>query len=146
MSISITKTLLKNIEDCAQKASQGPWKKPANCLLTSPQGNRTVAMNLHENGPADLEYIRTVSPDVGLALIEEIRRLRKENALLIKQVSWLAKNCQGEQNCPYLALGWGDGRSGWCCGLDTAEDGFECDEDPVECWLKASSEAVEGQS
>lgn len=145
MSVKITKALLRDIDTSSRKASRGPWIIPATGLITSPEGNRTVAMNLTETGQADLDYICTVSPDVGLALVEEIRRLRKENLLLIKQLRWLAKWGQGEQNCPYLALGWRDGRSEWCYCNDSPESGFECDEDPVECWLKAACEAVSGE-
>ena len=68
-----------------------------------------------------------------------------ENARLMKMVDWLAK-ALAEDGCPYLAL-WSDFgsemRPDWCICIDTADDGFDCNGDPKECWKKeAASRAV----
>ena len=71
-----------------------------------------------------------------------------ENERLTKERDWLAK-ALAEDGCPYLAL-WSDFgsemRPDWCICIDTADDGFDCNGDPKECWKKeAARKAVAGE-
>ena len=73
-----------------------------------------------------------------------------ENERLTKERDWLAK-ALAEDGCPYLAL-WSDFgsemRPDWCICIDTADDGFDCNGDPKECWKKEAARkavAVEGK-
>ena len=71
-----------------------------------------------------------------------------EVARLTKERDWLAK-ALAEDGCPYLAL-WSDFgsemRPDWCICTDTADDGFECNGYPKECWKKeAARKAVAGE-
>ena len=146
MSVKITKSLLKKIYDLACKATPPPWVNSDTGCITAQCNNDIIAINtVGGNNGQDLDYISAMSPDVAKAMVQEISRLRKDLVLVTKQLNWLAKYCEGEQNCPYLALGWENGRSEWCYCNDSPEDGFECDEDPVECWLKAACEATAGE-
>lgn len=75
-----------------------------------------------------------------------LEKCRKDNDRLEKEAQWLAKHCEGEEQCPYLSLQWGETHAPkWCNALDTIEDGFECFEDPVDCWRKVAREAVAEQ-
>ena len=62
-------------------------------------------------------------------------------ARLTKERDWLAK-ALAEDGCPYLAL-WSDFgsemRPDWCICIDTADDGFDCNGDPNECWKKEAA-------
>lgn len=64
-----------------------------------------------------------------------------EVARLTKERDWLAK-ALAEDGCPYLAL-WSDFgsemRPDWCICIDTADDGFDCNGDPNECWKKEAA-------
>ena len=64
-----------------------------------------------------------------------------ENARLTKERDWLAK-ALAEDGCPYLAL-WSDFgsemRPDWCICIDTADDGFDCNGNPKECWKKEAA-------
>lgn len=76
---------------------------------------------------------------------QEERKMKLER--LEKEADWLAKNCQGEDQCPYLALYRdikGNVRPDWCNCLDNGEE-FDCDEYAPDCWRKAAREAVEAQ-
>ena len=69
-------------------------------------------------------------------------------ARLTAERDWLAK-ALAEDACPYLAL-WSDFgsemRPDWCICIDTADDGFDCNGDPKECWKKeAARKAVAGE-
>lgn len=120
---------------------------------------------------ANAEYIAAANPTVVLALIAEIENIRSRMSdveysrkvtgqslyellseaharaeRLEKEAQWLAKHCEGEEQCPYLALQWGETHAPkWCNALDTIEDGFECFEDPVDCWRKVAREAAAEQ-
>ena len=65
----------------------------------------------------------------------------QQNERLTKMVDWLAK-ALAEDGCPYLAL-WSDFgsemRPDWCICIDTADDGFDCNGDPKECWKKEAA-------
>lgn len=70
-----------------------------------------------------------------------------EVARLTKMVDWLA-GALAEDGCPYLALwsDFGSDRPDWCICTDTADDGFDCNGYPKECWKKeAARKAVAGE-
>lgn len=71
--------------------------------------------------------------------LPELKQLQEAHARLEKEADWLAMKLADEDTCPYL----NNYAPEWCTCLDTPEDGFECHEDPKECWLKAAREAVE---
>lgn len=144
--VEIPAELLADLKRKAQKATPGPW---AFWILEGPLlgGNYQVRSHAdpdedfvcrHVESAANAKYIAAASPDAVLALVERIEKQEKE-------ADWLAKNCQGVDNCPYLALGWENDRPDWCQCTDTVEDGFDCYEDPIDCWREAAREAVEGQ-
>lgn len=63
-----------------------------------------------------------------------------EVARLTKERDWLAK-ALADDGCPYMAL-WsyfGSDRPDWCICIDTADDGFDCNGDPKECWKKEAA-------
>lgn len=87
-------------------------------------------------------------PNTPISINDALTLLRYVETLE-KEVDWLAEHCEGKDQCPYMAFQWGDPpdnkRPDWCVCTDTQEDGFDCDEDPVECWRKAARKAVEAQ-
>ena len=83
-----------------------------------------------------------------LRLLNTVEQAESNVARLTKERDWLAK-ALAEDGCPYLAL-WSDFgsemRPDWCICIDTADDGFDCNGDPKECWKKeAARKAVEGK-
>lgn len=75
-------------------------------------------------------------------------KLLDEKAQLEKEADWLAKNCEGEDQCPYLAFYrdlQGNVRPKWCNCLDNGDE-FDCDESVSDCWRKAAREAVEKEN
>ena len=83
-------------------------------------------------------------------LVEALKSAEANVTRLTKERDWLAK-ALAEDGCPYLAL-WSDFgsemRPDWCICIDTADDGFDCNGDPKECWKKEAARravaAVEG--
>ena len=70
-------------------------------------------------------------------VVNAAQKAEAENDRLTKMVDWLAK-ALAEDGCPYLALwsDFGSDRPDWCICTDTADDGFDCNGDPKECWKK----------
>lgn len=64
---------------------------------------------------------------------------------LEKEAEWLAEYGAGKEQCPFFEFQYGDAEPipNWCEGSETAEDGFDCPNDPVECWRKVARKAVE---
>lgn len=140
----------------AEKATPGPWK-PTIYFDASPYveapGDKNVLGNsiawlcprdpeMSCQRPRDAAHIAANSPDVVMADINEILRLRAEVERLEREADWLANELEDMDHCPYLA-NW---EPDWCTCLDTPEDGFECNEDFKECWRKAAREALEGNN
>lgn len=145
------------------------------------------AIAVEVNSAENASYIAAVSPDVVLALITEIERLKrlcawdvdalqalgilpkdtrdedmtpglrdaamqklhdmefKKLKRLEDEADWLAEYGAGKEQCPFFEFQYGDAEPipDWCEGSETAEDGFDCPNDPVECWRKVAREAVE---
>ena len=98
---------------------------------------------------AELEATQGVLSRVQESRADDIARAEKaeaENTRLTKMVDWLAK-ALAEDGCPYLAL-WSDFgsemRPDWCICIDTADDGFDCNGDPKECWKKEAARKRRG--
>ena len=68
------------------------------------------------------------------------KQAEAELARLTKERDWLAK-ALAEDGCPYLALwsDFGSDRPDWCICTDTADDGFDCNGYPKECWKKEAA-------
>ena len=66
----------------------------------------------------------------------------KERAQLEKEAAWLAQYCEGQDQCPYLALNWEYNPPDWCQCTDTIEEGFDCYMNPIECWREAARNAI----
>lgn len=92
----------------AEKAVQGPWKisNSARVQLSRIIANREgydVASCLGDYAKANAAHIVANSPDVVIADIDEILRLRAENKRLEKEADWLAnalkQGCNGTRSC-----------------------------------------------
>ena len=106
--------------------------------------------NIDYYEPIDFELDKRIRNLIGALEQAESRAEKSEAevARLTKERDWLAK-ALAEDGCPYLAL-WSDFgsemRPDWCICIDTADDGFDCNGDPKECWKKeAARKAVAGE-
>lgn len=82
-------------------------------------------------------------------LLEYLEIFSGKNVRLTKMVDWLAEQCaDGANECPYLSYCQDlivPEHPAYCTCTDSAEGGFDCSENPKECWLKeAAHRAVEG--
>ena len=73
-----------------------------------------------------------------------------KNVQLTRKVDWLAEQCaDGANECPYLSY-YQDlvipDRPEYCTCSDTEEGGFDCSENPKECWLKEVDHRVVGDA
>ena len=87
----------------------------------------------------EVREILQISPTISfgqeyvIGLVAELEATQKER-------DWLAK-ALAEDGCPYLALwsDFGSDRPDWCICTDTADDGFDCNGYPKECWKKEAA-------
>lgn len=181
VGIIVNAEILENLKRLAQKAVPGPWSVDSlGNIFREPHAIDEdwqpivllTKSSLGEYAPAEANaaYIAALSPDVALALVDEIERLNKEikslreieNGLsednfslssqyvednkkiaqLEKEAAWLAQYCECQDQCPYLALNWEYNPPDWCQCTDTIEEGFDCYMNPIECWREAARNAI----
>ncbi len=130
----------------AEKATKGDWYM---VRLTHPSDHFNVrasfsAANVEQicqcNAPTDANkanaaHIATNSPDVVMADIDEILRLRAQVERLEKEADWLAENCWKKPEVEYHPLR--EMRGGFFC------DACPYDYDCRKCWREAARKAVE---
>lgn len=72
-----------------------------------------------------------------------IHEVLQQNERLTKMVDWLAEQCaDGANECPYLSYCQDlivPEHPAYCTCTDSAEGGFDCSENPKECWLKEAA-------
>lgn len=83
----------------------------------------------------DAQYIAANSPDVVMADIDEILRLRAQVERLEKEADWLAEYCWKKPEAEYHPLR--EMRGGFYCG--TCPHDHDC----RKCWREAARKAVE---
>lgn len=83
----------------------------------------------------DAQYIAANSPDVAMADIDEILRLRAQVERLEKEADWLAEYCWKKPEAEYHPLR--EMRGGFYCG--TCPHDHDC----RKCWREAARKAVE---
>lgn len=138
-----TESLLARRE-LASKATPGPWKKG----IALRQGYGVDAIwdcsgvlvadtekSVSPCEESDAAHIAANSPDVVMADIDEILRLRAQVERLEKEADWLAENCWKKPEVEYIPI-------------REMRGGFYCDECPHEydcrkCWREAARNAVE---
>lgn len=86
----------------------------------------------------DAQYIAANSPDVVMADIDEILRLRAQVERLEKEADWLAENCWKKPEAEYHPLR--EMRGGFFC------DACPYDYDCRKCWREAARKAVEADN
>ena len=86
----------------------------------------------------DAQYIAANSPDVAMADIDEILRLRAQVERLEKEADWLAENCWKKPEAEYHPLR--EMRGGFFC------DACPYDYDCRKCWREAARKAVEADN
>ena len=119
----------------AEKATPGPWVRKGEYLVYGPWGDRPVSGKEGILNPADAAHIATNSPDVVMADIDEILRLRAQVERLEKEADWLAENCWKKPEVEYHPLR--EMRGGFFC------DACPYDYDCRKCWREAARKAVE---
>lgn len=128
----------------ASKATPGPWKK--GIALRQGYGvdaiwdcsGALVADTEKSVSPceeSDAAHIAANSPDVVMADIDEILRLRAQVELLEKEADWLAEYCWKKPEAEYHPLR--EMRGGFFC------DACPYDYDCRKCWREAARKAVE---
>lgn len=128
----------------ASKATPGPWKK--GIALRQGYGvdaiwdcsGALVADTEKSVSPceeSDAAHIAANSPDVVMADIDEILRLRAQVERLEKEADWLAEYCWKKPEAEYHPLR--EMRGGFYCGA------CPHDHDCRKCWREAARKAVE---
>lgn len=128
----------------ASKATPGPWKK--GIALRQGYGvdaiwdcsGALVADTEKSVSPceeSDAAHIAANSPDVVMADIDEILRLRAQVERLEKEADWLAEYCWKKPEAEYHPLR--EMRGGFFC------DACPYDYDCRKCWREAARKAVE---
>lgn len=76
--------------DLAKKATPGPWRKlPGRSLIVS-MASEDEPLICDARKAADAAHIIANSPDVVIATVDELLRLREENERLDREAEWLA--------------------------------------------------------
>ena len=170
--IEISPEWLAGLKELAEKATPGPWIMGQDGEVYSEDQDDFPVDIIEGIcvEQSDAAFIAAASPDVVLAMASEIERLNKEikslreieNGLsednfslssqyvednkkiaqLEKEAAWLAQYCEGQDQCPYLALNWEYNPPDWCQCTDTIEEGFDCYMNPIECWREAARNAI----
>lgn len=136
-----TESLLARRE-LAEKATPGPWKPGTSVFLK--QETIIASMGYIAAEPIGVSYPTTCynfahiaanSPDVVMADIDEILRLRAQVERLEKEADWLAEYCWKKPEAEYHPLR--EMRGGFYCG--TCPHDHDC----RKCWREAARKAVE---
>ena len=132
----------------AEKATPGPWSVYDYCVLPTTYSDRPANVLIadcsreHDNDKqtkANASYIAANSPDVVMADIDEILRLRAKVERLEKEADWLAEQLSyscfftGEHNCGIPKP----------CPKDY---GFRCLDVDAKEWREAARNAVEADN
>lgn len=129
----------------AEKATPGPWKSVYDyCVLPNIYDDRPANVLIadcsreHDHDKktkANALYIAANSPDVVMADIDEILRLREQVERLEKEADWLAEYCWKKPEAEYHPLR--EMRGGFYCGACPYD--YDC----RKCWREAARKAVE---
>ena len=119
----------------AEKATSGPWIRERGFLVYGPWRDRPVSGKEGILNPADASHIAANSPDVVMADIDEILRLRAQVERLEKEADWLISEKIVEE--------W----NGRFVGAFNADKGglvvYESQAVAVASWREAARKAVE---
>ncbi len=97
------------------------------------------------------EDMTEVNMDAGArdAAMQKLQDMEfKKIKQLEAEADWLVEYGAGKEQCPFFEFLYGDAEPipDWCEGSETVEDGFDCPNDPVECWRKVACKAVEASN
>lgn len=76
--------------EIAEKATPGPWEKMFETAVGTDNGHQVPLRIASTNFESDAAHIAANSPDVVIATIDELLRLRAECARLEREANWLA--------------------------------------------------------
>lgn len=119
----------------AGKATPGPWEVDKSEITSVVYVETDWGHLICESDDEDAAHIAANSPDVVMADIDEILRLRAQVERLEKEADWLAEYCWKKPEAEYHPLR--EMRGGFYCG--TCPHDHDC----RKCWREAARKAVE---
>ena len=121
--------------ELAEKATPGPWEVDKSEITSAVYVETDWGHLICESDDEDAAHIAANSPDVVMADIDEILRLRAQVERLEKEADWLAEYCWKKPEAEYHPLR--EMRGGFYCG--TCPHDHDC----RKCWREAARKAVE---
>lgn len=158
--VEITAELLADLKARAQKATPGPWYRNGVQIQTASQVSIAASLYCPEKhalktAEDDATYIAAASPDMVLALIEEIERLKEDFDAAARSAADESVKAQGlEQQAEWLArklfeVCRSNGCENTCAGKVIRCSRLKYRLCPVDgcinSWREAARKAVEGQ-
>lgn len=106
--IDLSTEALLDRKAIAERATPGSWEHIIKCGVGTDNGHTVPLRIAVTNFEEDATHIAANSPDVVIATIDELLRLREDNERLEKEADWLAerlaKYCvdDAEKECPLI--------------------------------------------
>lgn len=120
----------------AEKATPGPWEVDKSEITSAVYVETSWGHLICDSSDhGDAAHIAANSPDVVMADIDEILRLRAQVERLEKEANWLAEYCWKKPEVEYHPLR--EMRGGFYCGACPYD--YDC----RKCWRAAARKAVE---